>query len=438
MNTRVKYQLIAFLSVFTIYGYADSFFPDGEKISGWFSDKTIVDINSLGEKYNILDYGVLNDSTILQTDKLQKVIDLATVKGGVVVVPKGTFLTGALFFKPNTHLYIEEGGKIKGSDDISDYPVVDTRIEGQNIKYFPAIINADKVDGFTVSGKGTIDGNGLRYWKSFWLRRKFNPDCTNLDEMRPRVLIVSNSQNVQVSGIRLINSPYWTTHFYKCENVKMLNLYIYAPAKPVGAPSSDAVDIDVCKNFLISDCFMSVNDDAISLKGGKGPWADKSSDNGSNVNVIIEDCNFGYCHSALTCGSESIHNRNIILRNCRVDNADRLLHLKMRPDTPQLYEYLLIENIKGNMKYMLYVKPWTQFFDLKDRKDVPLSLAKNITINKVDLVCDKFVEMEKSEQYLLSDFEFKNMVISCKEIGIDPKKLDFISIHNLSINNKKY
>ena len=58
---------------------------------------------------------------------------------------------------------------------------------------------------------------------------------------------------------------------------------------------------------------MSVNDDAIALKGGKGPKADLDPNNGENRNILIEDNTFGFCHSVLTCGSESIHNYNIII-----------------------------------------------------------------------------------------------------------------------------
>ena len=80
---------------------------------------------------------------------------------------------------------------------------------------------------------------------------------------------------------------------------------------------------------------MSVNDDAVALKGGKGPWADKDANNGENYDIIIEDCTYGFCHSAFTCGSESILSRNVIVRRCKVDRARALLTLKMRPDTPQ-------------------------------------------------------------------------------------------------------
>src|SRR5690606_27554065 len=112
----------------------------------------------------------------------------------------------------------------------------------------------------------------------------------------------------------------------------------------VKAPSTDAIDLDVCTNVLVKNCYLSVNDDAVALKGGKGPLADKDENNGGNKNIIIEDCTFGFCHSALTCGSESIYNHNIVFRRNTINMAQRLLWLKMRPDTPQNYEYILVED----------------------------------------------------------------------------------------------
>ena len=128
---------------------------------------------------------------------------------------------------------------------------------------------------------------------------------------------------------------------------------------------------------------MSVNDDAIALKGGKGPWADQDPDNGGNCDIIIEDCTFGFCHGVLTCGSESIYNHNIILRRCNLDQAKRLLWLKMRPDTPQQYKYILVEDIKGNVRNCIFIAPWTQFYDLKDRKDMPVSYSSYITMRNI-------------------------------------------------------
>lgn len=405
--------LAAFIS---LQSYGQENFPDGTPIPDWFRQNEVVNIETLGKKYNIAEYGVRNDSALLQTEKIQSVIDRAASDGGgVIIIPKGTYLSGALFFKPKTHLYLEEGAVLKGSDDISNFPVVDTRIEGQSLKYFAALINADGVDGFTISGKGTINGNGTRYWKSFWLRRKVIPKCTNMDELRPRLVYISHCNDVQLSGVSLINSPFWTTHLYRCNNVKLLNLHIFAPSAPVKAPSSDGIDIDVCSNVLVKNCYLSVNDDAIALKGGKGPWADTDANNGSNTNIIIEDCTYGFCHSGLTCGSESIHNRNIIMRRCKISNATRLLWLKMRPDTPQRYEYILVEDITGDAKSFLLVKPWNQFADLKGRKDIPMSYSDHVTMRNIDLECDIFFNVAKSDQYQLTNFTFENLNIRARQ-----------------------
>ena len=178
---------------------------------------------------------------------------------------------------------------------------------------------------------------------------------------------------MQLQDVKLINSGFWTNHFYKCNNVKLLDLYIFSPHLTSKAPSTDAIDIDICTNFLVKGCYLSVNDDAIALKGGKGPYANQDPNNGPNKNVIIEDCNYGFCHSALTNGSEAIHNRNVIFRNSQIKGASRMLWLKMRPDTPQRYEYILLDNIQGEAETGLAIFAWRQFYDLKGRTDIPLS-----------------------------------------------------------------
>ena len=414
---------------------AQEVFPDGKAIPEWFRENKEVNVNALGKKYSITDYGVANDSTVVQTKKIQGVIDLAARNGGgVIVIPKGTFLSGSLFFKNNTHLHLEEDAVLKGSDDISHFPVKMTRMEGQTLKYFMALVNADGLDGFTISGKGTLNGNGLRYWKSFWLRRSINPDCTNMEEMRPRIIYLSNCKNAQIEGIRIMNSPFWSTHFYKCSFLKLLNLRITSPASPVKAPSTDAVDLDVCNNVLIKNCYMSVNDDAVALKGGKGPWADKDANNGENYDIIIEDCTYGFCHRAFTCRSESIVSRNVIVRRCNVDRARALLTLKMRPDTPQKYEYILVEDITGNVQNCLNIAPWRQSYDLKGRKDTPLSYSNNITMRNIDIDCNVFFNVKKSDQYKLSDFCFENLTVRAKKGKVDQSIIDSFTMHNVKIN----
>ena len=415
-------------------------FPDGTEIPEWFRQNESVDIEKLGKKYVLTDHEIFADGR-LHTEEIQALIDKAAANGGgVIVIPRGTYMTGGLHFKQNTHLYLEDGATLLGSDFIGDYPLGKTRIEGETCTYFGALINADGLDGFTISGKGTIDGNGLRYHKQFWLRRKWNRQCTNKDEQRPRLVYVSNCKNVQIEGVKLQNSAFWTTHIYNSENVKLLNLSIYSLGTPNHAkgPSTDAIDLDVVKNVLVKGCYMSVNDDAVAMKGGKGPWADdptKTEGNGKNENVIIEDCVYGFCHGCLTLGSESIYNHNLILRRIKVDHATRLLWLKMRPDTPQRYEYVTVEDITGNVGQFIFIQPWTQFYDLKDRKDPPMSYSDHITMRNCQMEVDVFFNVKsQDDQYKLTNFHFENLDIKAKKnADFNQSYVDGFTVKNVNV-----
>ncbi len=145
--------------------------------------------------YVITDYGVSNDSSILSTANIQTVIDkVSSDGGGTVVIPKGVFLSGALFFKPNTKLQLADGAVLKGSDNIADYPLIPSRMEGKSIYYYAALINAYQVDNFAITGPGTINGNGMKYWKYFWAYRDSmklqKKSATNLEVHRPRLVFI--------------------------------------------------------------------------------------------------------------------------------------------------------------------------------------------------------------------------------------------------------
>lgn len=432
-------KILAFiiLAAFTATAHADNW-PDGTPMDKWFSDTSKVDASTLGQQYVVTDYGVSNDSTIVQTQQLQAVIDKAASEGGgVVVIPRGTFLSGSLFFKPGTHLHIAEGGKLKGSDRIANFKIIRTRIEGETCDYFAALVNADHVDGFTITGNGTIDGNGYHYWEEFWIRRKWNRKCTNKDAQRPRLVYISNSSNVTVQDVRIMNSAFWTNHIYNSDHVRYLDCFIYAPTSGMKAPSSDAIDIDKCHDILINGCFMNVNDDAVVLKGGKGTYADTMSVNGPVERVLVQNCHYGTVHSMLTLGSESLHDRNIILRNCKSDSTNRVLWLKMRPDTPQQYEYVTVDGVEGKTKSFLYIRPWSQFYNPQKRDDMPESFCRHITIKNISMDCVNFFDVSTSSKYDLCDFSFENIKVSDQKNAFDAHLIDNTKVKNVVINNKK-
>ena len=108
----------------------------------------------------------------------------------------------------------------------------------------------------------------------------------------------------------------------------------------------------------------------------------------------------------------------------------------MRPDTPQHYEYILVEDIKGNAQSLLYIKPWTQFFDLKGRTDIPMSYSNNVTMRNIDFDCDVFFNVSPSEQYQLKDFTLENLDVRAKDTKCDKAIISNFEWKNVKINQK--
>jgi polygalacturonase len=395
------------------------------------------------QNYDITKFGVGADSTKVSTDAIQKVINKANqAGGGTIIIPKGVYLTGALFFKPKTKLILQEGAVLKGSDDIADYPLIPSRMEGQNQLYYAALINAYYVDSFSITGPGTIDGNGLRFWKTFWAHvdsmNKAKLPWTNLEVHRPRLIFMWGCNNLTIEKTKLHNAGFWTTHLYQCNNVLIDGCDIRSPFGPVPAPSTDGIDLDVCKKVTIRNCYISVNDDAIAIKGGKGTDAQKLPQNGPIEDVLIENCTFGESHGTLTMGSECIHARNIVLRNCKVENNTSILRLKMRPDTYQIYENITIEGITGKCGLLISLAPWTQFFSLKDSTAKPFATVRNINFSNINVQCNKLGDIKGNPADNISDILFKNITANAAAPTLQTNNYPNIKTENVVVNGSPF
>ncbi len=392
--------------------------------------------------YVLTDYNVSTDSTIVQTAAIQAVIDLAEAEGGgTVVVPKGTFLSGALVFNPGTTLHLVEGAEIKGSDDIANFPLIPSRMEGRSIYYYAALINAYHVDNFEITGPGVINGNGLKYWQQFWdlraERKKEGRSCTNLEVHRPRLVFLWGCDKLKLSGVNLRNSPFWTTHLYQCDNVLIENCRIEAPREPVRAPSSDALDLDMCRNVTIRGCYLNCDDDGVCIKGGKGVYANRSMESGIVENILVEDCVFGpNLHGVLTMGSECVHAKNILLQNCRLEAKCALLRLKMRPDTYQIYENITVKNVTGTCATVIDMKPWRQFFDLENSGEEPSAIVRNILMENIDVECKTFGTIAGNPADKVSNFVLRDIKAQAQDPTFTCVYPEVV-LENITLNGKK-
>jgi polygalacturonase len=394
---------------------------------------------SAQKRFLVTEFGAVGDGATLNTAKIQSAIDQISSKGGgTLVIPKGVFMSGAIFLKPRVHLHLDEGAVVKGSTDRRDYPKMLTRIEGQQIEWLPALINADKVDGLRITGSGTFDGNGVPFWEEFWTRRRANPATTNLDVERPRLALIQNSKDVKISGVTFKDSGFWNLHIYRCKGVVVENAK-FEVKDGLRAPSSDGIDIDSSQNVTIRGCTFRVDDDAIALKGTKGPFAmaDKNSPPVENIRVI--DCIFERGHGVLTLGSEGTIIRKVVIERAKVVGPIVLMRLKLRPDTPQQYENIHYRDITVNSTgALIEVRPWRQFFDLKGQPP-PNSVVRNISMTNVRGSYGSFGEIQGNpNQTTISNIKLENIDVQLKNEGLKAVNVKDLRLKNVKVNGKPF
>jgi polygalacturonase len=394
--------------------------------------------------YDITRYGAVGDGTTLNTLAIQSAIDKAAVTGGgLVSIPQGEFLSGALFLKPGVNLRLEKDAVLKGATDMANYPEGRIRIEGHfEEHYTPALVNAVGCDGLQITGEGTLDGNGLPVWKEFWRLHDAAPDKKNFKNLsipRAQLCIINNSKNVRVDGVTFKDSQYWNLHLYNCRNVTVRNARFQVPDDYKRAPSSDGIDVDSSQDVQIKSCYFSVTDDSICMKGSKGPNALDDKDSPPVEHVRVSDCTFKRGDAAVTCGSEATIVRDLVVENCHIIGAMNVLNLKLRSDTPQQYEDihcrgLTLDNAGGTL---IKIAPWTQYTDLNGQPP-PQSTVRNITFSDVKGRYGKFGIIQGNRgQTEISEISFQNIDVTLKDAllkaGSDVKNLKF---ENVMLNGK--
>ncbi|MBT0669367.1 hypothetical protein HT136_13430 [Novosphingobium profundi] len=317
---------------------------------------------------SIREFGARGAPGVIDTAAIQQGIDtLAARGGGRLVVPEGTFVSGALFLRPGVHLHLARGAVLKCTNDMAHFPPRRTRIEGHfEPSFTPALINAEGCHGLRISGEGVLDGSGRPVWDEFWRRRRAarDPhDFANTSLPRARLAFIANSRDVVIEDVTFRNSQFWNLHLYACEDVRVRRARFTVPDNYPQAPSSDGIDIDSCRRVLVEDCYFSVTDDCIAAKGSKGPHAREDKASPPVEQVHVRGCHFRRGHHAFACGSEATVVRDVLVEDCRVSGAMVLAQFKLRPDTPQLYERIVFRAITldSDGGALIAAEPWTQY-----------------------------------------------------------------------------
>lgn len=293
--------------------------------------------------YSITDYGAKANGELV-TNSIKKAVEAARNDGGgTIYIPSGTFFTGPIQLYSNITLHLSPGSILKFSTDQDDYGVVESRWEGVSRKVYMSCIYGENSENITISGSGTIDGNGHDWWDIFRNRRN------ELKFPRPKLISFEKSSRLTIKDVQLINSPSWTINPIRSFNITVDNVSILNPAD---SPNTDGIDPESCSNIRISNCNIDVGDDCIAIKSG----TEDADEKVACENITITNCTMVHGHGGVVLGSEMSGDiKNVVISNCVFKETDRGIRLKSRRGRGGTIEDIRVSNIVMEKVYSPFI-----------------------------------------------------------------------------------
>lgn len=323
--------------------------------------------------FNVLNFGADFSGTTLTTLAVQLAIDECAKVGGRVIVPKGKYLIGTIRLKSNVELHLCRDARLIASDNLCDYNPLDEYEQNQGVSSegwagHHLIICVEQKNA-AITGEGVIDGNSAKFFGEISVNPVFYPwrrgAASLTGELRPgQLLCFVESKNVELCGFTIQNAPCWSCFIHGCENVNISKIKINNPYYHF---NTDGIDIDSSKHVRVSDCDVSVGDDAIAIRSATNRLKNKErvcedvsvnrctlSSNSSAIrlgvgtseirDVRISDIDIDYAGVAINffpewAGTSSTPIRNVEISDIRARNVGRMIELNVSSATP-------IENVR--------------------------------------------------------------------------------------------
>lgn len=314
----------------------------------------------------ITDYGAAGDGETDCSEAFESAIAACNAAGGGrVVVPAGTFLTGAIHLKSNVNLHVNRNATILFSRDTDQFlPVVYTRFEGVECMNYSPFIYAYEQENIAITGSGTLDGQADNdswwAWKSREGPLSGEPDRLKLFEMaenevpvservfgkgaylRPNFIQPYKCKNILIDSVTIKRSPMWEIHPVLSDNITVQNVTIISHG-----PNNDGCNPESSKNVLIRNCYFDTGDDCIAIKSGRN--ADGRRVGVASKNIIVQGCTMREGHGGVVIGSEMSGSvRNVFVEDCVMDspNLDRALRIKTNSMRGGVVEQIYMRNVE--------------------------------------------------------------------------------------------
>jgi polygalacturonase len=290
--------------------------------------------------HDVREYGAKGDGRTDDTAAIQKALDnCRSADGGTVRLSPGVYLSKPLTIYSSTTLLLEQGALLKATDDPKDYLPADVTWEdvvaGKSRGPFKNFLSGKSLKDVVITGQGTIDGSGARWWgPAEEARRK----VSGYTLPRPNLIRIVGCTNLKVTGVTIQNSPKFHLVPEDCEDVLIDGVTILAPD---GAANTDAIDPSTSRRVTITRCLIDVGDDNIAIKSGKKvPGREFACED-----LTITDCVFKHGHG-MSIGSETAGGvRNITVKRCRFEGTENGIRIKSPRGRGGVVENLVCEDI---------------------------------------------------------------------------------------------
>ena len=260
--------------------------------------------------FDIRDFGAIGDGVVNDTAAIQRAVDAATVCGGEVLLPAGTYLSGTVFLRSGVDFHLAERAVLKASPDPADYNPADAFPQNwasprggdnQSGGHLLLCVGGERV---TLRGPGTIDGNAPAFLRM--------PDGTHPASKadipwRPgQMVCFVECRDVAIRGVELSDAPYWSCFLHGCEDVTVEEAHIHTIRKP-HTYNGDGLDIDCCRCVAVRRCRISTADDALTLRADSA----RLQRPGDCADVTVEDCDL-----SSDCNAVRLGVGNGVIRDC--------------------------------------------------------------------------------------------------------------------------
>lgn len=442
------------------------------------------------DTFNIVTYGAKSDGVSLSTAAINNAIIACNKKGGgVVLIPKGFWITGPVELKSNVNLHLQKNALLQFTTDFSQYPLVATNWEGIPQMRNQSPLWATNQQNIAITGLGIIDGAGDAWrmvkkdkltesqWKKLlasggitsedkktWYPSEKSLNGTKFknpgeittektpefyqsvkDFLRPNLLVFTSCKKILLEGVTFQNSPAWNIHSLMCEDLTVRNVYA---KNPWYAQNGDGIDIESCKNVLIENSTFDVGDDGICIKSGRDAAGRKRGM--PTENVIVRNSNVYHAHGGFVIGSEmSGGAKNIFVSDCTFIGTDIGLRFKTTRGRGGVVEKIFVKNI--NMKdivgeailFDMYYAAVDPVPLTGEKREVPKVEILPVTeetpvfrnFNISNIVCDgaaKAVFVRGLPELSISDIALSNLNIKATE-GIDLQEAKNIKLSNVNL-----